>query len=125
MIRVIAVRQGPYICHDHLVSEDMCQAEVAGYMRRSFTICCFSEDDDDRVRLPKPKQKYLIKRWSSEDRRMFFWTVPWARKDETGTVVQTGGWGPLSKFATIYGDPDEAERVNLIRALGGTVDVAR
>ena len=71
---------------------------------------------------------FLIKKYEYDTvthrRRIFFWQVPWARSTPTGPQ-ETGGWVPGSRYATIYADPTEAERVILLRGLEAEVDEAR
>lgn len=129
-IRVIAVRQGPHIinetCHQ---DQQEAQQTAALLSMKDFTVVITAESDRPHrtapLQYPSSNERFLIKRWDRRERRMYFWTTPWARKLEDGTIHQTGGWCPASKHATIYGDPDTAERVNLLRSLEGTVDVAR
>lgn len=70
---------------------------------------------------------FIIKSYRNDGngrRRIYFWQVPWAQKNDTG-VHETGGWVTGSKYATRYADPAEAERVILIRGLNAEVDAER
>lgn len=125
--RVIAVRKPPYSITEHILQpgEDVRTVE-AGFRRQDHTTVILTEyDRPQRMEFSKPKERHLIKRWDPTERRMYFWVTPWARKAEDNVIHQTGGWTTRPQYATIYGDPTEAERVNLLRRLEGTVDVAR
>lgn len=80
---------------------------------------------------------YIIKSYHAPapgaPRRMFFWQCPWivpcnpySATDQYGETVtrnsrEIGGWVTWSGAATQYVDQQEAEAVNAIRYLGGTV----
>ena len=70
---------------------------------------------------------FIIKSYRNDGngrRRIYFWQVPWSGSDENGTY-ETGGWVTGSKYATKYADPDEAQKVILIRNLEAEVDEER
>jgi hypothetical protein len=70
---------------------------------------------------------FIIKSYRNDGngrRRIYFWQVPWARIVDGG-AHEIGGWVTGSKYATKYVDPDEAERVILIRSLDAEVDEER
>ncbi len=60
------------------------------------------------------------------ERRIWFWQTPWVVPyDDKPSWRQIGGWVKASADATLYDNQAEAEAVNVIRYLGGTVDAAR
>lgn len=70
---------------------------------------------------------FIIKSYRTDGsgrRRIYFWQVPWGINTPTGWQ-ETGGWVPGSRYATLYADPTEAERVILIRGLEAEVDESR
>ena len=71
---------------------------------------------------------FIIKSYRTDGsgrRHISFWQVPWGINTPTGWVQETGGWVHGSRYATLYADPTEAERVILIRGLEAEVDESR
>ena len=124
---VIAVKRPPHT----IIETTMDEGESPGVLalsleRRGYTTCVLTQSDRmPMMTWPKPTARYILKKYDQNDHRLYFWQVPWIRKDEDGKLRECGGWLTASRFATIYGDPEEAEKVNLLLRLEAAVDEAR